>query len=63
MAAGHSTFWLPYMKKGGRSPGSGCGSVETCRKALRVSGREGTSGGGHVSGAMNLWQLYSFEIS
>lgn len=30
--------------------GSGCGSVETCRKAARVCGREVMSGGGRVIG-------------
>ncbi len=33
----HSTFWRGYIQKRRKSsgPGSGCGSVETCRKAAR----------------------------
>ena len=38
------------------SPGSGCGSVETCRNAARPSagGREDISGGGRISGAGSM---------
>ncbi len=38
------------------SPGSGCGSVETCRNAVRpfADGREDISGGGRVSGAGSM---------
>ena len=46
MTADHSTYWLPDIKKGGfASPGLGCGSVETCRKAARpeAGGCEGAS--------------------
>ena len=60
------------MKKGGNNrPGSGCGSVETCRKAAQTcaSGREGAFCGGRASGAgkvatvqlKNIKKVYPYD--
>ena len=63
MAGGHSTCGRAketrfpsgrrHMKKGGKRPCSGCGSVETCRNAAHpeADGREDAPCGGRASGA------------